>query len=49
MILFCQREGKTEEFLPVYISNKDDVANLFMKLLLRDITRKFIVDLELYK
>jgi len=38
-----------KEFLPVYIPSKDNVANLFTKLLPRDTTRNFTVDLGLYK
>jgi len=38
-----------EEFLPVCIPNKDNVANLFIKPLQRDITRNFTVDLGLYE
>ena len=40
---------ETGEFLPIYIPNKVNVADLLMKLFPRDITRNFIMDLKLYK
>ena len=38
-----------EEFLPIYIPSKDNVANLFTKPLPRDTIRNFTVDLGLYE
>ena len=46
---FVKEKIETGEFLPVYIPNKINKADLLMKLFPRDIMRNFIMDLRLYE
>jgi len=46
---FFKEKVKMRESLSVYTSSKDDVADLFIKPLLKDITRNFTADFKLYE
>jgi len=46
---FIKEKVKTEEFLPVYISSKVNIADLLTKSLSKNIMRNFTMDLGLYK
>jgi len=45
---FIKEKVEKDDFILVYILNEDNISNLLTKLLLRDATRKFAIDLGLY-
>lgn len=45
---FIKEKVEKDDFILVYILNEDNISNLLTKLLSRDATRKFAIDLGLY-
>ena len=45
---FVKERVKKGNFVSVYIPSKNNIFNLLTKLLLRNITRKFTIDLDIY-
>lgn len=45
---FVKEKVEKSNFVLVYILSKDNMSNLLTKLLLRDTTRKFTMNLGLY-
>ena len=45
---FVKEKVKKGNFISVYIQSKNNISDLLTKLLLRNITRKFAIDLDIY-
>ena len=44
---FMKEKAENRDFIPVYIPNENNMANLLTKLLLKDTIKNFVIDLDL--
>ena len=42
-----KEKAENRDFIPVYIPNENNMANLLTKLLLKDTIKNFVIDLDL--